>query len=215
MTEAIFEYDSETAKSLVKEVMERSEQDLLACYQCRRCAAGCPVGEETGYVTPDRLIRSVVLGNREKALDNALVWKCVSCYTCGTRCPNDIQTARITETIKKMSKENHLTPLTPKVSHFHSTFVNSSVRWGRLNEMEFMNFYELKNTLTELRHLKFKAIYNEMVAQTKLGWKMLIRKRLHFGLQSAKGRKEIKRLHKKAKAYKVSEKIPLNEPENR
>ena len=96
-----------------------------------------------------------------------------------------------------MSKENHLIPLSPEVSHFHSTFVKSSVRWGRLNETEFMNFYELKNTLTELRHFRFKAIFDEMVGQAKLGWKMLMRKRLHFGLQSAKGRKEIKRLQKK------------------
>ena len=39
-----------------------SGQKLLACYQCRRCAAGCPVGEESG-VTPDRLIRMLLLGD--------------------------------------------------------------------------------------------------------------------------------------------------------
>jgi heterodisulfide reductase subunit C len=64
------------------------------------------VGEETGYVTPDRLIRMILLGDREKALSDGLVWKCVSCYTCGTRCPNEIQTARITETLKQMSRKN-------------------------------------------------------------------------------------------------------------
>jgi heterodisulfide reductase subunit C len=206
MTAQEREFNYETAKPLVQEVMDRSNQNILACYQCRRCAAGCPVGEETGYVTPDRLIRMIVLGERDTALSNQLVWKCVSCYTCGTRCPNDIQTARITETIKKMSKEHHFAPLAPKVDHFHRTFVNAGVRWGRVNEIEFINFYEIKNALKDLRQLKFKSIYNEMVTQTKLGLNMVRKKRLHFGFQSAKGRDEIKRLFKKTKGKTVTKK---------
>jgi len=199
MTIDELEFDSGAAKPFVREVMERSNQNLLTCYQCRRCAAGCPVGEESGYVTPDRLIRMLILGDRENALTNELVWKCVSCYTCGTRCPNDIQTARITETLKKISKENRLEPLSAEVSSFHSTFVNSGVRWGRLNEIEFISFYEIKTALTHLKRFKFKAVYDEMMTQTKLGLKMIKRKRLHFRLQSAKGRGEIKRLYQKAK----------------
>ena len=193
------EFNFETAKPLVQEVMERSDQNLLACYQCRRCASGCPVGEETGYVTPDRLIRMLILGDREGALNNELVWKCVSCYTCGTRCPNEIQTARVTETLKKISKETHQTPLEPKVVHFHSSFMNSALRWGRLNEIEFINIYEIKNALNDLKNFRFKAIFSEMMAQGQLGLNMLRRKRLHFGFQTSKNRKEIKRLKKIAK----------------
>lgn len=204
MTAPVLEFKPATAKSMVDEVMDRSGQTLVACYQCRRCAAGCPVGEETGHVTPDRLIRMIIMGDREKALNNELVWKCVSCYTCGTRCPNEIQTARITETLKKMSKEAHLEPLQPKVASFHSSFVKSGVRWGRVNEIEFMLFYELKNALKDALRMNFKAIYNEMVAQTKLGLSMMKLKRMHFGFQAAKGRKEIKRLYKKGKKGKVA-----------
>jgi heterodisulfide reductase subunit C len=199
MTAVEKEFNFDSAKPLVQEVMERSDQNLLACYQCRRCASGCPVGEETGYVTPDRLIRMLVLGDRENALNNDLVWKCVSCYTCGTRCPNEIQTARVTETLKKISKETHQRPKFPKVAHFHSSFVSSAVRWGRLNEIEFINFYEIKNAWTDLKNFNFKSIFNEMVTQGQVGVNMLRHRRLHFGFQSAKGRKEIKRLYKKAK----------------
>lgn len=202
MTAPVLEFKPEAAKSMVDEVMDRSGQALVACYQCRRCAAGCPVGEETGYVTPDRLIRMIILGDREKALNNELVWKCVSCFTCGTRCPNGIQTARITETLKKMSKDAHLEPLKPKVANFHSSFLKSGVRWGRVNEMEFLAFYELRNTLKNAIQMNFKAIYDEIVVQTKLGLSMMKLKRMHFGFQAAKGRKEIKRLYKKAKRKK-------------
>ena len=194
-----YEFNSEIAGALIEEVAARSGQDISSCYQCRRCAAGCPVAEETGFFTPDRLIRSIVLGDRQNTLSNPLIWKCVSCYTCGTRCPNDIQTGRITETIKKMAKEEHLPPLEPKVDNFHSAFVQSGVRRGRLNEIEFIGLYEFKNSLGDIKQKRFKELYNEVANQAKLGVSMLKKKRLHFGFQSARGRDEIKRLLQKEK----------------
>jgi heterodisulfide reductase subunit C len=193
------EFEPETARALAEDIMERSGQNLVACYQCRRCAAGCPVAEETGYITPDRLIRTILLGDRQQALCNELVWKCVGCFTCGTRCPNEIQTARITETLKKMAKEAHVRPLSPKVANFHESFVGSAMRWGRINEIEFMGVYSMKNTLSMIRNLNLKALFREYVGQAMLGLAMTAKRRMHFGFESAKGRGEIKRLSKKAK----------------
>ena len=181
----------------VSEVMERSGQNLVSCYQCRRCAGACSVGEETGYMTPDRLIRLIIMGEKNQALDNALVWKCVSCYTCGTRCPNGIQTGRITETLKKMAKENHMAPKEPKIAYFHDAFVHSALRWGRVNEMEFMGLYELRNTIHHLREQNFRALYNEIKAQSRLAINMTRLKRMHLKFLYAKGRSELKRLNKK------------------
>lgn len=205
MTAPILEIKTEAAESFLKKVAAMSGQNLAACYQCRRCAAGCPVGIETGYVTPDRLIRMIILGDREAALDNQLVWKCVSCYTCGTRCPNDIQTARITESLKQIAKEEHVEPTSPKIKHFHDAFVGSAVRWGRVNEVEFMGFYEMYNAVTDLRRGNVKAIFDELLAQTMFAIPMLKKKRMHFGLQTSKGRKELKRLLAKSKDIKAGQ----------
>lgn len=200
----VHEYKPAPAKPFLREVMERSGQMLTACYQCRRCAAGCTVGDETDCFTPNLLIRTVLLGDRETALNNELVWKCVSCYTCGTRCPNDIQTARITDTLKKMAKEARIEKRHPKVAHFHDAFVESGVRWGRLNEMEFMGLYEMKNAIEEAKQKNFDAILDELKTQARLGLAMFKLKRMHFGFQTAKGRKEIKALYRKAKEKRAS-----------
>jgi heterodisulfide reductase subunit C2 len=186
------------AGSLAEEVAARSGQNLNACYQCRRCAAGCPVGDDTG-VTPDRLIRMVLLGDREAALNNLLVWQCVACYTCGTRCPNNIHTARITETLKQMVKEQHLEPLTPKVAYFHNAFLTSTSHFGRLNEMEFMGIYEMKNAQNELKKGRIKTIIEELKNQMQLGKEMMKLKRMHLSIDRIKGLAEIKRLFAKAK----------------
>jgi len=198
MSSSVLTYDAATSKPLLDEVQKRSGQNLQACYQCRRCAAGCPVGEETG-VTPDRLIRLIVVGDREAALNNLLVWKCVACYTCGTRCPNNIQTARITETLKQMAKKAHATPLTPRIADFHSAFMTSTRHLGRFNEIEALTIYETKTAIKELSKGKVKAVIDEMVGQARLAVDMMKKKRLHLGLDKVKARSEVKALYEKAK----------------
>ncbi len=200
--EPVLEFEQKEAKALRDEVIERSGQNLSACYQCRRCASACSVGDETGGLTPDRLVRMITTGDMKNVLNNELVWKCVSCYACGTRCPNEIQTGRITETLKKMAKEKNLEPLNTKVAHFHHEFFNSGIRWGRLNEMEFMGFYEIKNFIDDIKNKNYNAIIDEIKTQSALAQKMVKQKRLHFGFTSAKGRKEIKKLYKKQKKNK-------------
>jgi len=197
-----FKYEKEQASTLAEEVMERSSQNLMACYQCRKCAAGCPVADTTG-VTPDQLIRKIVMGDRKGALENKLVWQCVSCYTCGTRCPNQIQTARITETLKKMAKEEHQKPLSPNVKTFHDAFCAAARHFGRVNEVEFMGLYEMKNTLRDLSRFRFKRIFQEVKNQGLLGWEMGRKHRMHYGLERVKGNRELKRLYKKAKEKKT------------
>jgi len=193
------QYDPQTSTSLLEEVMSRSGQKLTACYQCRRCAAGCAVGDETGPITPDRLIRLLMLGETEAAMSNDLVWKCVSCYTCGTRCPNNIQTGRITETLKKMSKEKKQPAYLPKVGYFHDSFVGAGLRWGRVNEMEFMGMYELKHLKDKFLEKDIDGIKQEILDQMQLAMAMTKHKRMHFDFLISSGRNEIKRLYKQYK----------------
>ncbi|GAB6096227.1 hypothetical protein JCM14469_24800 [Desulfatiferula olefinivorans] len=195
MTLPALTYNPRSAQSFIDEVVERSGQNLYACYQCRRCASGCTVGEETG-ITPDRLIRMVILGDRDQAVNNPLVWQCVSCYTCGTRCPNTIQCGRVTETLKKMSREEDVIPQNPTIAYFHDAFVQGCTRWGRVNEMEFMGYYELKNIGKYLMTFQFKKAYREIAGQIALGRDMIRQKRLHLKLHTSRGRKEVKTFYK-------------------
>ncbi len=158
--------------------------------------------EESG-TTPDRLIRMIILGDRDHALNNGLIWQYVSCYTCGTRCPNEIQTGRITETLKKMAKEQDVPPVKYKVKAFHDSFCSSAMHFGRVNELEFMGLYEAKSTLNDLKELNFSGLAAETLNQTKMGIAMSRKKRMHFGIQKVKGRSELKMLLKKAKGKAV------------
>jgi len=190
-------YSDSVSRSFTEEVIERSGQNIFACYQCRRCAAGCPVASEIG-MSPDRLIRLIIMGDSDGALQNELVWHCVSCYTCGTRCPNQIQTARVVDTLKKMAKERHVRPLSKKVKTFHDAFCAAARHMGRVNEMEFMLRYEMGIIFNELFRLNLKGIVEELKDQTLMGLEMARKGRMHFGVERLKDRSELKRLFKKA-----------------
>ena len=196
MARSALKVDPARGRTLLEEVAIRSGQKLQSCYQCRRCASGCPVGAESD--TPDRLIRAIVLGDREAALGNLLVWRCVACYTCGTRCPNDIQSSRITAALKQISHEEHRAPLLPRVAAFHEAFVNEAGRAGRFNEIVGMGKYELKVAAAELKRAGVGAAFAELKAQAGLGMAMRKKKRMHVKVESVKGKGEIRALYRKA-----------------
>ncbi len=82
----------------VQEVESNSGQSLLACYQCGKCSAGCPVAFSMD-VLPSQVIRMAQLG-LEEVLDTQTIWTCAACLTCVARCPKEIDLPRIMEALR-------------------------------------------------------------------------------------------------------------------
>ena len=75
-------------------------QKLMACYQCGKCSAGCPMAPHMD-VLPNQMIRMAQLGMKEKLLASRAIWICVSCMTCNSRCPKNINIAEIIEALRE------------------------------------------------------------------------------------------------------------------
>ncbi|MFW6414959.1 MAG: 4Fe-4S dicluster domain-containing protein [Thermodesulfobacteriota bacterium] len=186
-------------KELRQDIIERSGQPIFECYACRRCAAGCPVAPETGGFTPDKLIRSILYGDKEAIFNNPLIWRCVSCFTCGTRCPNNIHSSKINETLKQIQQEDNLHTAYPGVAYFHQEFFKSAIRSGRLNEIDFLLRYQIRYSLRLIKHREFKKVGNELRKQIKFGNTLRKKKRLELSLHSCKGRRELKKIYSREK----------------
>ena len=89
------------ANELSKKIKELSEQNLLSCYQCGKCSAGCP-SIEFMDIMPSQIIRLVQLGQVQKALNSKTIWLCAACHTCKVRCPRGVDLARIMESLRQI-----------------------------------------------------------------------------------------------------------------
>lgn len=94
----------------VLKVEELSGQNLLACYQCGKCSAGCPNVCEMD-ILPNQIIRYAQLGLKNELLGSKSIWVCASCMTCDVRCPKGINVAEVLEAIRLIllrQRKDHL-----------------------------------------------------------------------------------------------------------
>ena len=85
----------------VAKVAEMSGQNLLACYQCGKCSAGCPVVSQMD-ILPNQIIRFAQLGLEDDLLESKAIWVCASCMTCNVRCPKGINIAEVIEALRQI-----------------------------------------------------------------------------------------------------------------
>ncbi|MFW6159653.1 MAG: 4Fe-4S dicluster domain-containing protein [Acidobacteriota bacterium] len=96
--------------SFVSKVEELSGQNLLACYQCGKCSAGCPAVSDMD-ILPNQIIRFAQLGMKDELLHSKSIWICASCMTCNVRCPKGINIAEVIEALRLIllrKREDHI-----------------------------------------------------------------------------------------------------------
>ena len=72
---------------------------IQRCYHCRKCSAGCPVAFAMEF-NPNKVIKMIQMGKRAEVLGSSTIWLCASCETCVTRCPNDVDIARMMDVLR-------------------------------------------------------------------------------------------------------------------
>lgn len=88
----------------VSQVETISGQSLLACNQCGKCSAGCPVAFSMD-ILPNQAIRLAQLGIQD-VLESQTIWTCAACLTCVSRCPKGIDLPRVMEALRLIHMEN-------------------------------------------------------------------------------------------------------------
>lgn len=88
-------------RAFIDKIEALAGQDLLACYQCGKCSAGCPMARHMD-LPPNQMIRYAQLGLKDELLASESIWMCVSCLTCNTRCPKGVRIAEVIEALRQM-----------------------------------------------------------------------------------------------------------------
>ena len=130
--------------SLRKKIEELSGQKISACFQCEKCTNGCPVTFAMDIML-HKAMRLLHLGLVDEVLHSDTIWVCASCETCTTRCPNDIDIARVMDTLRQLSQREGVKSSQKNFPIFHSAFLSSIRRHGRVHETEMAVNYALKS----------------------------------------------------------------------
>ena len=88
-------------------------ENIMRCFACGTCAAGCPITEVDEEYNCRRLVRKILLGIREEVLSSSVIWLCLECYRCYARCPQKVNFTDVMRILRYLSiKNRHIAPET-------------------------------------------------------------------------------------------------------
>jgi heterodisulfide reductase subunit C len=168
--------------SFLEEAKKKSGEDLSLCYQCLKCTAGCPTAPHMD-IRPNNIIRMIQMGRKEEVLGSSAIWLCVSCETCGTRCPNKIDIGVLMDALREMSVEEGIPAKEKNIHLLHEAFIRSIERGGRVHEATMLVDYKLRS----------KDFMTDLIP----GMILFLKGKIPLFPSFIKGREEIKRIFEK------------------
>jgi heterodisulfide reductase subunit C len=163
----------------LEEARKRSGEELNLCYQCLKCTAGCPTAPYMD-IRPNNIIRMIQMGMKEAVLKSHAIWLCISCETCGTRCPNEIDIGVLMDALREMAIEAKVPAAEKNIHRLHEAFVDSIRRGGRVHEATMLMDYKLRS----------KDFFTDLIP----GMKLFLKGKIPLSPSLIKGREEIKRI---------------------
>jgi heterodisulfide reductase subunit C len=121
---------------LAKDLQTQTGENVMLCYQCKKCTLGCPSAYAM-RMRPHELMRAIQLGMTEEIYWSGTIWICLSCETCNTRCPQDINILRVIDGLRELAiskKVDYYNPH-PEIPALHRIFLGLVERFGKVYEL--------------------------------------------------------------------------------
>jgi len=174
---------------LKHKVKESTEEDVMLCYQCGKCSAGCPLIDEMD-IAPNQILRMLqteIPELEERVLKSLTIWLCLTCEQCYARCPKDVDLPKIMDYLRSESiRRGLVNPKAKDILAFHKSFLDSVRLTGKLYEIGLIGGYKMRTM-----HL----MQDVNVAPT-----MYINGKLNLFPSQVKNKKAIQRIFEKAQS---------------
>jgi heterodisulfide reductase subunit C2 len=167
------------ASDIVEKINQMSGQQVQLCFHCHKCTAGCPTASEMEF-GPDRVLRMLQFGEISKLMSINDIWLCSTCETCGSRCPNDINVARVMAALRELANIQNAPVADPDSIKFHRVFLKVIQEMGRMHEASLLGVYKIWSL-----HL-----FDDL----DTGIKMILKGKIPIFPHVIKGRAEVKQL---------------------
>jgi heterodisulfide reductase subunit C len=133
---------------------------------------------------PAELIHAIRLGMDDLVLNSKTMWLCSSCETCTTRCPQDVDVAKVMDAVKITAVRKGIKPAIPQVASFNKAALSNIKMCGRMYELGM------------IMGLKLRTL--EFMKDSKLGMKMFRQGKLKM-VPSLKGAIRTRRIFRRVK----------------
>ncbi|HWS01263.1 MAG TPA: 4Fe-4S dicluster domain-containing protein [Prolixibacteraceae bacterium] len=170
-------------KHKVSDLQSHTGVEVMRCYQCGKCTAGCVLASDMNY-PPSYLMRMLQTGTKEnydKILNSNSIWLCLNCENCLGRCPMEIDIPKMMDYLRTQSiKENKLHPDSKPIIAFHRSFLDSIKYTGRLYEVGLI--------------AAFKSRTFRFAQDLRIAPVMYLKGKLHLLPEKIKDRRQMKRI---------------------
>jgi len=168
-------------KDFIEAVKNESGQDISHCYQCGNCTAGCPLSFAFD-IPVHKIMRLIQMGQKDTVLRSHAIWLCATCETCTTRCPCEVDVARVMDILRIMARKED-TVSEERIRRFYDAFLESVKQHGRLFEVGLLLRYNLRT--------------GRPFADVELGPKLMGKGKLHFFPRNIEGVDAVKEIFKR------------------
>ena len=80
------------------------------CYQCGTCSGICPSFRVNSKFNPRRIVEDILLGLKDKLLDDPTIWLCTTCHSCLEVCPQGVLVSEMLFELRHKSIEKGRLP---------------------------------------------------------------------------------------------------------
>jgi heterodisulfide reductase subunit C len=127
-------------------------------------------------------MRLLQVGQKDRVLRSHAIWLCATCETCTTRCPREIDVARVMDVLRILSRRAG-TVSEKGVRAFYDAFLDSVKSHGRLYELGVIMKYNLQT--------------KRPFTDAELGPKLLGKGKIHLLPNTIKGAGAVKKIFKR------------------
>jgi heterodisulfide reductase subunit C len=129
---------------------------------------------------PHEMIRLVQLDRRQQLLRDESLWLCLTCETCTTRCPNQVDPARLIDALREIALGESDPAVGGRLAAFHRSFLDQVRSHGRVFELGMLISYKLRTG----------ALFDDMA----LGPATLVRGKLKLRPTTIAGAEDVARI---------------------
>jgi len=173
--------DTKSISTIRDELINNVEPNIYNCYQCGRCTAGCPLSDVYEY-QPNQVIRLIQLNKIDSILNANSVYLCASCEICSSRCPQEVDIAKIMNYLRIKSWHYRKFKLSG-IANFYGIFLRIVKIFGRSFEPLLIVFLNIAN----------KKFFNDL----DIALKILKKRKIKLIPEFVKKRSEVSQIVKK------------------